>query len=166
MQRMLQIRNHPTGSTLTAIADAPPDQQSKSKSAKKRGRQRATDSQYYQKKGDAKYASYLRLALSSYVKMQDDYYGSYMGMWEFPADPTRFGNNHRFVLIDNSDDADRAARYDKTKMRAENRKEAIHRASVDTAQEVRHMARQLGMLTVDATADTISHTRLALSLTI
>ena len=65
----------------SAIEDAPAKPQDMSKNAKRRARQRAkAPQQFYEKKRDTKYIPCLRLALCSYVKMTDDYYGSRMGI--------------------------------------------------------------------------------------
>ena len=60
----------------------------KNKFAQKRARRKETRGSvsYYGPRNDRKYASYLRLAHESYIKMTDDYYGSQvgLGMWEVP----------------------------------------------------------------------------------
>ena len=101
--------------------------------------------------------AYLKLAHESYIKMTDDYYGSQvgLGMWEIPKNFDEFNEEFRFILLDEISDENRKKREKVTEMRTDNRRESVHNAAVDTAQEVRTIARQLGMLSVDAALDTV-----------
>ena len=73
----------------------------------------------------------LKMALAQYKAMDDDYYGSNMGIWEMPMeDPLNFSNMHRFVL--RSTNQPQSVKLD-CELRTENRTEEIRNASGDTA---------------------------------
>ena len=99
----------------------------------------------------------LRMALAQYKALDDDYYGSNMGIWEMPTeDPLNFSNVHRFILLGNNQPQSVRTEIE---LRVENRTEETRNAAIETAQGIQHVARKFGLLTVDATAETIKHTK-------
>ena len=91
--------------------------------------------------------------------MADDYYGSSngFGMWNMPANFEGFDKEYRFRLVENLPSAMAEERERLTEYRTSNHKEATYNTAVDVAQEARCMARQAGMMTVDASASTVNH---------
>ena len=73
--------------------------------------------------------------------------------------PCIFDNTHRFKLTDTTPVSEREDRNEMTAIRTENRRDSTRAVATDTAQEVRRIARQLSMLTVDATESSIRHKR-------
>ena len=63
------------------------------------------------------------------------------------------------MLKDEINQEDSCRREELTQIRNENRREATRAIAIDTAQEVRRIARQRGMLAVDATNDSILHSK-------
>ena len=71
-------------------------------------------------------------------------------------DPLNISVEHRFVL--RSHNQPLSARTER-ELRAENRVEEVRNAAIETAQGIKHMARKLGLLTVDATPENTENTR-------
>ena len=81
------------------------DEKSKAAQRRDRRRERGTfqgpRSSHKNGQNTRRYMTFLRVALAQYKALDDDYYGSYMGMWEMPTeDATVFSSEHRFILID------------------------------------------------------------------
>jgi hypothetical protein len=69
----------------------------------KRQRQKAAMSETqvaeaFAKKQAREHSSYLRLAFASYVRCPEDYYDSFIGIWEPPEPGVVFDNIHQYVL--------------------------------------------------------------------
>ena len=159
---------HQSEYTADALMDEPKIQTAASKKrSEKKKRAEAGSSQavegftslYYQHRSKQimnKYAAMLRLAQCHYVVMQDDYYGSNMGMWQLPDDLNRFDDrDHEFVLVSGLNQFQKEAKVNDDTRRATTRRQETLRAAIDSAQEVRRIARQFSMLTVDASQGNI-----------